>query len=203
MRGLKPVALGALVLAAVLAAVPGRAMEDGSGSQRGRYSQLSPEDQRKIHERNRSAIRTKHKDAYRKHIAEKNKPMNYKSQIDGSRKTIRSEAAYPKKVYTSASRSDQATTLKTRRNIGRPAAAVSKSQPMTDSDFTFLTEMAGHMDDPDRSKRIGQIVEAQKQGELLSKEDYDFMNDMGRQITDSKVSYRLHQIAEKRRKPVY
>lgn len=155
-----------------------------------------------MHEQNRSVIRRRQKDAYRRHIAELKKPMNYKKEIQGSKKLPGAQTFYPKKVYRTAN-PQASTTLKTQKRIGRPAASVAKSQPLSDSDYTFLKDMAGHIEGEERVKRIHQIMESQKEGALLAKEDYEFLNEMGRKITDAKISYRLHQIAEKRRKNVY
>lgn len=88
---------------------------------------------------------------------------------------------------------------------GRPAAGLSRNQPLSQSDQVFLSKLTDTVraSDPGTASRLAQIADGQKKGRTLTKDEYDFLTEMSGKIDDGQASYRLDSIAAKRRERMY
>jgi hypothetical protein len=90
--------------------------------------------------------------------------------------------------------------IRIRKNLGRPASSVSRSQSLSGGDYQFLGNLSGAVKgDPVASARLDRIAADQKKGRPLSKSDSDFLKSTSRKINDDQVTRSLNKIIEKRR----
>ncbi len=95
--------------------------------------------------------------------------------------------------------------IKVQQHAGRPAAGLSRNQPLSQSDFLFLSKMSDVVktSDPSTASRLASIMLGQKEGRTLSKDEYDYLQSMAARVDDGQAAYRLRSIAEKRREKLY
>jgi hypothetical protein len=108
-----------------------------------------------------------------------------------SRRSVRSEHTPSSRVHV-------------HQHSGRPAAGLSRNQPLSQSDHVFLSKLTDTVraSDPGTASRLAQIADGQKKGRTLTKDEYDFLSHMSDKIDDGQASCEFRSKAPPHSDPI-